>query len=86
MVFTQLDISEIYPEKFKTQFACEVKGFDPNDYLDRKEARKMDLFTIFAMVTAQEAFEDSGLNVEKLKALGFKENMPIEKGIKVLCH
>jgi 3-oxoacyl-[acyl-carrier-protein] synthase II len=59
-------ITRFDPEKFKTQFACEVKNFDPNDYLDRKESRKMDLFTIFAMVTAQEAFEDSGLNSEKI--------------------
>ncbi len=59
-------ITRFDPEKFKTQFACEVKNFDPNDYLDRKESRKMDLFTIFAMVTAQEAFDDSGLNVEKI--------------------
>jgi 3-oxoacyl-[acyl-carrier-protein] synthase II len=59
-------ITRFDPEKFKTQFACEVKNFDPNDYLDRKESRKMDLFTIFAMVTAQEAFEDSGLNPEKI--------------------
>lgn len=59
-------ITRFDPEKFKTQFACEVKNFDPNDYLDRKESRKMDLFTIFAMVTAQEAFEDSGLKLEKI--------------------
>jgi len=59
-------ITRFDPEKFKTQFACEVKNFNPNDYLDRKESRKMDLFTIFSMVTAQEAFEDSGLNTEKI--------------------
>jgi 3-oxoacyl-[acyl-carrier-protein] synthase II len=59
-------ITRFDPEKFKTQFACELKGFNPNDYLDRKESRKMDLFTIFSMVTAQEAFEDSGLKVEKI--------------------
>lgn len=59
-------ITRFDAEKFKTQFACEVKNFDPNDYLDRKESRKMDLFTMFAMVTAQEAFEDSGLNPEKI--------------------
>lgn len=59
-------ITRFDPEKFKTQFACEVKNFDPGDFLDRKEARKMDLFTIFAMVSTQEAFDDSGLNVEKI--------------------
>ncbi len=59
-------ITRFDPEKFKTQFACELKNFDPGDFLDRKEARKMDLFTIFAMVATQEAFDDSGLNVEKI--------------------
>lgn len=48
-------------EKFKTKFACEVKGFDPLDYLDRKEARKIDRFTQFAMVTAEEAIKDAAL-------------------------
>ncbi len=47
--------------KFKTQFACEVKDFDPTAYIDRKEARKMDRFTHFAMVAADEAMADSGL-------------------------
>ena len=48
-------------EKFKTRFACEVKGFDPNDYFDRKEARKMDRFTQLALVAADEAVQDSGI-------------------------
>ncbi|MEQ9261991.1 MAG: beta-ketoacyl-ACP synthase II [Owenweeksia sp.] len=47
--------------KFKTQFACEVKGFDPTEFMDRKEARKMDRFSQFAMVVADEAVNDSGL-------------------------
>jgi len=59
-------ITRFDASKFKTQFACEVKNFNPTDFLDRKEARKMDLFTIFAMVSSQEAFEDSGLNLEKI--------------------
>lgn len=59
-------ITRFDAEKFKTQFACELKNFDPADFIDRKEARKMDLFTIFAMVTAEEAFNDSGLDVEKI--------------------
>lgn len=58
---TQFDAS-----KFKTQFACEVKGFDPNDHFDRKEARKLDLFSQYAMVAADEAIIDAGLNFEKL--------------------
>jgi len=47
--------------QFKTQFACEVKGFDPNEYIDRKESRKMDLYTIFALAAAKQAIEDSGI-------------------------
>ncbi|MEX0811829.1 MAG: beta-ketoacyl-ACP synthase II [Chitinophagales bacterium] len=54
-------ISLFDASKFKTHFACEVKGFDPLDYLDRKEARKMDRFTQFAMVTAAEAVKDAEL-------------------------
>ena len=40
---------------FKTRFACEVKGFDPNLYIDRKEARKMDLYTQYAVAVAKQA-------------------------------
>jgi 3-oxoacyl-[acyl-carrier-protein] synthase II len=52
--------------KFKTQFACEVKGFNPEDFFERKEARKMDLFTQYGMVSAIQALEDSGLDVENV--------------------
>jgi 3-oxoacyl-[acyl-carrier-protein] synthase II len=48
-------------EKFRTQFACEVKDLDVLDYLDRKEARKMDPFTQYAMIVADEAVNDSGI-------------------------
>ncbi len=48
-------------EKFKTLFACEVKGFDPTAHFDRKEARKMDRFTQLALVAADEAVKDSGI-------------------------
>ena len=51
--------------QFKTQFACEVKGFNPNDHFDRKEARRYDRYTQFALVAAKEALEDSGLDLEK---------------------
>ncbi len=51
---------------FKTKFACQVKDFDPLAYLDRKEARKMDIFTQLAMVSAKEAIENSGLDLEKI--------------------
>ena len=50
---------------FKTHFACEVKDFAPNDLLDRKEARRMDRFTQFGMVVADEAIADSALDFEK---------------------
>ena len=59
-------ITRFDPEKFKTQFACEVKDYDPLNYFDRKEVRKMDLFTQFALIAATEAFEDSGINLETI--------------------
>ncbi|NLI35700.1 MAG: beta-ketoacyl-ACP synthase II [Bacteroidales bacterium] len=50
--------------KFKTQFACEVKEFDPLQFIDRKEARKMDRYAQFAVVVAEEAIKDAELNIE----------------------
>lgn len=58
-------ITHFDASKFKTQFACEVKGFDPNQHFDRKEARKYDIYTQYALVAAKEAVSDSGLDVEK---------------------
>lgn len=57
-------ITRFNTENFKTKFACEVKNFKPEDYFDRKEQRKYDLFTIFALVAADQAVQDSGLNIE----------------------
>ena len=57
-------ITHFDASKFKTQFACEVKNFNPNDFIDRKEARKMDLYTQYAVVAAKEAVADSGLDVD----------------------
>lgn len=54
-------ITRFDASKFKTQFACEIKGYDPEKYFDRKEARKMDLFTQFALVVADEAVQDANL-------------------------
>ncbi len=51
-------------EKFKTRFACEVKGFNPEDYFDRKEARKLDRFSQMAVAAAQEAVQQAGLDQE----------------------
>lgn len=50
--------------KFKTRFACEVKDFEPTDYLERKEARKLDRFTQFALVASDEAVKDAGIDNE----------------------
>ena len=50
---------------FKTQFACEVKNFDPSEHFDRKEARKLDRYSQLAIIAAKEAIEDSGLDFEK---------------------
>ena len=50
---------------FKTQFACEVKDFDPNDLFDRKEARRFDRYSQLALKSAKEAIENSGLDLEK---------------------
>ena len=58
-------ITHFDASKFKTQFACEVKGFDPTQHFDRKEARKFDRYTQFALVAAKEAIENSALDLEK---------------------
>ena len=50
--------------KFKTRFACELKSFEPTDFLDRKEARKMDRFTQTALVCSDEAVKDAGISKE----------------------
>jgi len=49
---------------FKTKFACEVKNLNVNDFLDRKEARKMDRYTQLAMISARQAVEDSGMDLD----------------------
>jgi len=60
-MITQFDAS-----KFRTKFACEVKGFEPTQFLDRKEARKIDRFTQFALVVSDQAMTDAGLNKENI--------------------
>ncbi|MBQ5778907.1 MAG: beta-ketoacyl-ACP synthase II [Paludibacteraceae bacterium] len=57
-------ITHFDASKFNTRFACEVKGFDPNQYFDRKEARKLDRYAQYAIVAAKEAIENSGLDLE----------------------
>jgi 3-oxoacyl-[acyl-carrier-protein] synthase II len=55
-------ITQFDAAKFRTKFACEVKNFDPIQFLDRKEARKIDRFTQFALVASDQAMTDAGLN------------------------
>lgn len=59
-------ISRFDASKFKTQFACEVKGFDPLKFFDRKEVRKYDPYAQYGIVSADEAVIDAGLDLEKL--------------------
>ena len=60
-MITQFDAS-----KFRTRFACEVKGFEPTQFLDKKEARKIDRFTQFALVVSDQAMADAGLNKDNI--------------------
>lgn len=57
-------ITHFDASQFKTQFACEVKNFNVNDYIDRKKARQMDIYCQYALVAAQQAVKDSGLDAE----------------------
>ena len=53
-------------EKFKTRFACELKGFDPTSFLEKKEARKLDRFTQIALGASDQAVADAGLSGENI--------------------
>ena len=57
-------ITHFDASKFKTQFACEVKDFDPSQHFDRKKARTLDLYAMYALVAANQAIEDAGLEGE----------------------
>ena len=59
-------ITRFDAEKFKTRFACEIKNYDVQEHFDRKEARKLDPFTQYAMIAADEAISDADLQIEKL--------------------
>jgi 3-oxoacyl-[acyl-carrier-protein] synthase II len=59
-------ITRFDASKFKTQFACEIKNFDVLNYIDKKEARRMDPYTQYAIVTSDEAVKDSGLDLDKV--------------------
>jgi 3-oxoacyl-[acyl-carrier-protein] synthase II len=60
------NITKFDASKFKSRFACEVKNFDPEICMDRKEARKVDPFSQYAIATADEAVRDSGIDLEKI--------------------
>jgi 3-oxoacyl-[acyl-carrier-protein] synthase II len=60
-MITQFDAS-----KFKTRFACEIKGFDPTEFMDRKEARKLDRFAQIALVASDQAVLDAGITKENV--------------------
>ena len=59
-------ITRFDTEKFKTKFACEIKGYDSSKYFDRKEANKLDLFAQYALIASDEAIADSGLILDKI--------------------
>ena len=59
-------ITHFDPSHFKTKFACELKGYDPSQFFDRKELRKYDLYTQYALVAAEQAVKDSGLDLESI--------------------
>lgn len=57
-------ITRFDASKFKTRFACEVKGFNPEDYFDRKEARKLDTYTWYGIASSIQAVKDSGIDAD----------------------
>ena len=59
-------ITRFEPDLFKTQIACEVKDFNPTDFIDRREVRRLDRFTLYALVSAGEAINNAGLDGEQL--------------------
>ena len=65
-------ITKFDPKNFKTKFACEVKDFDPLQYMEKSEVRKMDLFTQYGIASVDECMKDSGLNlsISDLKRIG----------------
>jgi len=59
-------ITRFDTEKYKTKFACELKGYDSSNYFDKKEANKMDPYTQYALITSEQAVVDAGLDLEKV--------------------
>ena len=75
-------ITRFDASKFRTQFACEVKNYEPTGYFDKKEVRKMDLYTQFGIIAAREALKDSGLDLETAnkKRIGVINVTPVLTG------
>ena len=61
-------ITRFDASNFKTQFACEVKGFEATDFIHKKEARRLDLFSQYALVVADEAFKDSKIKLDNINS------------------
>ena len=59
-------ITHFDPKHFKTRFACELKNFDPAPLLDRNEIKRTDLFTQYALIAADQALKDSGLDISAM--------------------
>ena len=59
-------ITRFDASKYKTRFACEIKNFDPNEYLNRKEVQKHDMYAQYAYIAAAQAIEDSGMDLSKI--------------------
>ena len=62
-------ITHFDASKFKTQFACEVKDFNPEEYFDRRKLRQLDLYAQYALVAARQAVEDAGIEKDDAKDL-----------------
>lgn len=60
------NITSFNAEKFKTQFACELKNFDAKEFIDRKELRKLDLFSVYALIASDQAIKDSKLDLDNV--------------------
>ena len=59
-------ITNFNADNFKTQFACELKDFDAEKFIDKKELRKLDLFSAYALIAAEQAIKDSAINLDKV--------------------
>ncbi len=60
------DLLRILTHQNSTRFACEVKNFDPSNYFERKEVRKVDVYAQYAVAAAKEAIENSGIDLDKI--------------------